>query len=74
MIGWAKQIINVCMRTAWSCHGASQKALSSSRNLTRISKHSVNNVAERAEVDEDDDTEDNSSFGVESVLMVAAWP
>ena len=39
-----------------------------------ISKHSVNNVAERAEVDEEDDTEDNSSFGVESVLMIAAWP
>ena len=48
------------------------KGPSSSRNLTRISKHSVNNVAERAEVDEDDDKEDNSSFGVESVLMVAA--
>ena len=33
------------------------------------SKRSVNNVAERAEVDEDDDTEDNCSFGVESVLI-----
>ena len=46
------------------------------RNLTLIhlerSKDSVNNVAERAEVDEDDATEDNCSFGVESILVVAA--
>ena len=28
--------------------------------LLERSKHSVNNVAERAEVDEDDDTEDNN--------------
>ena len=33
------------------------------------SKHNANNVAERAEVDEDDNTEDNCSFGVESVLI-----
>ena len=41
------------------------------RNVTLIhlerSRHSVNNVAERAEVDEEDDTEDNKT-----ILIVAA--
>ena len=59
MIGSAKQLIHACLRTAWPGHGAALL-----RNVTLIhlerSWHSVNSVVERAEVDEDDDTEDNN--------------
>ena len=54
---------------AWPRHGAAKQRFIFYLIHLERSKHSVNNVAEQAEVDEDDDTEDNCSFGVESVLI-----